>query len=122
MEINGKEYRLATLNAMTQFHVSRRIMPILASMAGEGDMMTKILRAVSELSDEDSEYVIGKCLTGCLRKRDDDKGWTKIYNNGQFLFDDIKLGEIIKLTMATLEENLSDFFTGLRSSSEAVEI
>ena len=115
IEVNGKEYRLAKLNAMTQFHVSRRIMPVLASMAGEGDVMTKILHAVGELTDEDSEYVIGKCLTGCLRKNGDT--WAKVYNAGNFMFEDIGLGEIIRLTMATIEENLSDFFTGLRSIS-----
>ena len=118
IEVNGKEYRLAKLNAMTQFHVSRRIMPIIASMAGDGDVMSKILGAVGHLSDEDSEYVIGKCLTGCLRKRDDG-GYAKIYQNGNFLFEDIGLAEIIRLTMATIEENLTDFFTGLRSLSIA---
>jgi len=121
MEIDGKEYQLAKLNAMTQFHVSRRLMPVLASMSGEGDVMTKIMKAVGDLTDEDSEYIIGKCLSGCLRQRDDGKGWAKIYNNGNLLFEDIGLGEIIKLTMATIEENLSGFFTGLRSASDQEE-
>ena len=110
MELNGKEYQIAKLDAMTQLHVSRRLAPLLASMAGEGDMMTKVLSAVGKLSDDDTEYVINKCLTGCTRSRDGG-GVAKIYKDGKLLFDDIKLKDMMQLTMATLEENLSDFFT-----------
>jgi len=115
IEVNGIEYRIATLDAMTQFHIARRITPVLASMAGEGDVMEKLLTSIGNLSDADTEYVIGKCLTGCLRKREDGQ-FVKIYNSGRFMFEDIKLTEIIKLTMSTIEENLSDFFTGMRST------
>jgi hypothetical protein len=122
MEINGYEYNLGKMNAMTQFHVSRRLMPVVASMAGEGDVMSKILGAVGELTDEDSEYIIGKCLADCTRKKIGGKSFVKIMSrDGQFMFDDIGMVEIIKLTMATLEENLSGFFTELRSNSLAVE-
>lgn len=109
-EFNGQTYALAKLDAMTQFHVSRRLMPIMGVMGDEGDVKEKLFRAVGELSDGDAEYVIGKCLADCRRKNGD--AWAKIYQSGRLMFEDIGMTGMIQLTFATLKENLTDFFTG----------
>lgn len=118
-ELNGVTYRLARLDAMTQFHVSRRIMPLMAAMGGEseGDKLAKLFSAVGQLSDEDSEYVIGKCLADCRRQSGDT--WAKVYVAGKLMFDDLGMMGMIALTFETLKENLADFFTGLGSNLAA---
>lgn len=118
-ELNGVTYRLAKLDPMTQFHVSRRVMPLMAALGGDGDKMALVLEALGHLSDSDSEYVIGKCLADCRRKNGDT--WAKIYVSGNLMFEDIGMKGMVQLTFATLRENLADFFTGLRSNLSAPE-
>ena len=114
-DLGGVTYRLAKLDAMTQFHVSRRIMPLMGAIGGEGDNMAKLFAAVGQLSDVDTEYVIGKCLADC--RRGDSSA--KIYVSGKLMFDDIGMMGMLRLTMETLKENLADFFSGLGSASPA---
>lgn len=112
-ELGGVSYRLATLDAMTQFHVSRRIMPLMASLGG-ADKMSSLFAAIGNLSDEDAEYVIGKCLAEC--RRQNGEAWVKIYVNGRLMFEDIGMMGMVQLTFETLKENLSGFFSGLGSN------
>lgn len=120
IEISGHAYRLAKLDAMTQFHITRRLGGVLAAIRGgadNGDILALLMQAIGELSDADTEYVIGKCLTGCMRKQDGDAGWAAVYRHGQMIFSDIAMPDMLRLTWATLQANLSDFFTSLRSGS-----
>jgi hypothetical protein len=114
-ELNGETYQLTKLSAMTQFHVSRRVVPIMAALDGGGDTIAKLMGAVSNLSDEDAEYVIGKCLADCRRKSGET--WAKVFVGGNLMFEDIGMPGMIKLTFETLRENLTGFFTGLPSGS-----
>lgn len=120
IEIGAHTYRLAKLDAMTQFHIIRRLGGVLAAVrdgAESGDVFTVLMQAVGDMSDEDSEYIIAKCLNGCARRQDGDTGWAPVFRHGQMIFSDILMPEMLQLTWATLQSNLSDFFTGLRSGS-----
>lgn len=121
IEISGHSYRLAHLDAMSQFHVTRRLGGVLAAIRGgteeDVDVLSILMQAIGDLSDADTEYVIGKCLTGCLRQQEGDTGWAAVYRNGHMMFADIAMPDMLRLTWATLQANLSDFFTGLRSGS-----
>ncbi|WP_298165115.1 phage tail assembly chaperone [Novosphingobium sp.] len=120
IEIGAHTYRLAKLDAMTQFHIIRRLGGVLAAMrdgAEGGDVFTVLMHAIGEMSDADSEYIIAKCLNGCTRRQDGDAGWAAVFRHGQIMFADISMPDMIQLVWATLQSNLSDFFTGLRSGS-----
>lgn len=120
IEVNGYSYRLTKLDAMSQFHVTRRLGGVLAAIRGGsegGDILAILMQAIGELSDADTEYVIGKCLTGCMRKQDGDAGWAPVFRHGQMMFADVTMPDMLRLTWATLQANLSDFFTSLRSGS-----
>lgn len=120
-ELDGAKYQLAKLDAMTQFHVSRRVMPLMSALGADGekgDAMTKLFAAVGQLSDADTEYVIGKCLADCRRLTGETAA--KVYVNGRLMFEDIGMMGMLRLTMETLRENLTDFFTGLGSASPPV--
>lgn len=114
-EFKGQTYRLATLDAMTQFHVTRRLGPVMAAISGEGDLMGKVFHALGELSDGDAEYIVAKALGNCTMQQGD--AWAKVYVGGRLMFDEIGMAGMITLTFETLKENLSDFFTILRSDS-----
>lgn len=117
IEFKGATYRLGQLNAMAQFHVARRLAPVLATLVDAKDesFITLMVQAVGNLSDEDSEFIIGKCLADCRKVVDGTA--TKVYVNGQMMFEDIGMAGMIRLTIETLRENLADFFIGLRSGS-----
>lgn len=120
IEISGHSYRLGKLDAMSQFHVTRRLGGVLAAIRSGsegGDILAILMQAIGELSDADTEYVIGKCLSGCMRRQEGDAGWAPVFRHGQMMFADIAMPDMLRLTWATLQANLSDFFTGLRSGS-----
>lgn len=105
-EFNGETYQIAKLDPMTQFHVMRRIAPVLASIGGGNkDGIMGLTLAISRLSDEDVEYVISRCLADCRRQSGDN--WAKIYVSGRLMFDDIGMGGLVSLTLETLKGSIS---------------
>lgn len=121
IEIGAQTYRVGKLSAMEQFHVTRRILPLVSQVAAGGEVLDRISKALAELSDTDSEYVIFKCLRVAKRKIDGDRGWAAICRDNVVLFDDIGVDALLRLTWATIEGNMGDFFTGLRSNLPAPE-
>lgn len=120
-EYNDHTYRLATLDAMTQLHIAKRIAPLigafqigLAAEEGERDeALTKaVFGALGEIPDESVEYIVGKCLNGCLRLGGEKP--VRIWNGGRLQFEDIGAAGMMKLTTETIKDQLSDFFTALR--------
>ena len=130
MELTLKDhvYMTGRLDARKQFHVARRLAPVLsgfgAAMAGSGTltgeeseatlvaMMAPIADAVSKMSDVDCDYILDTCLVVC-RRRQDNGAWAQIYIPGKgMLFQDIDMPEMMQLAVATIKENLSGFFSG----------
>lgn len=127
IEFEGATYRLASLDPMTQFHVTRRLAPVMAAFRASveasaekadesgGAIMAGIMSALNEMSDADAEYVIGRCLTECRRKNGE--AWAKVWAGGRLMFDDIGMPGMVRLTFETIRENMADFFSGPSSSS-----
>ncbi|PTR06444.1 hypothetical protein C8K11_12057 [Novosphingobium sp. GV055] len=125
IEFEGATYRLASLDPMSQFHITRRIAPAMAAFQkgvaeiGDGEasgaIMASIMSALGELSDADAEYVIGRCLAECRRKNGE--AWAKVWAGGRLMFDDIQMPGMIRLTFETIRENMADFFPGRSLSS-----
>ena len=121
--IAGNNYKTTKLDAFKQFHVSRRLAPALWALAGAassdkgGDdsalmALEPVARAVSQMSDEDSEYVLKACLSVCNREQNG--GWAKVMNgNGQMMFQDIDMPAMMQLTFAVIQDNLGNFMQGL---------
>lgn len=117
-------YQIGRLPAMSQFHVTRRIAPVLASMGvsvvsalrSGGDVdesnLSAIMGTASELvakmSNEDVEYVIFTCLS-VVRKRQGDR-WAAVVNGRNFQFQDMDMPLMLRLTVAVLKENMGSFF------------
>ena len=67
--------------------------------------------AIGELSDESSDYIIGNCLSVCQINKVGTTWAALATPSGQIMFQDLSLKTMLRLTVLTLQENLSDFFS-----------
>lgn len=121
VDIDGKIYRVGKMSARDQFHVMRRIAPLLAGLSealgssngGSDGLLSAIgpvTEALAKMSDSDTNYVLDKCLGVCLRKTDQGT-WAKVMaSNGEPMFSDMDVATLLNLTREVLQENLSSFF------------
>jgi len=132
LRINDIDYRTGKLDAFKQFHLFRKLMPLFSGMgetaasqiaraaaaAGASDdvvqwtLLGPIAQAVSEMSQQDSEFIIKTCLAVCTRKNPGGQ-WVRVTApNGELMFEDIELMGMLQLTFAVIQDNLGTFFPG----------
>lgn len=124
-------YSIRKMSAMQQFHVSRRIapiipllMPVLTRFLQQGkpagddlEMIAAALQPLADglaaMSDAESEYVIATCLEVVQRKQP--TGWASIWSASakRPMFDDIDLGVMLQLVVRVIMDNLGPFISGL---------
>lgn len=131
LTLGQDRYQIGRLPALSQFHVTRRVAPILANM---GVSVIDSLRTTGELSDEDMvsvmgtaaevvakmtdadvDYVIFTCLAVVRKKQED--VWAAVVSGKQFMFQDMDMQLMMRLTVAVLKENLSGFFQPLTAAT-----
>lgn len=127
VEIDGTEYRIGQLDAMTQLHVARRLAPFLSSLAAAAVQVDKgmstedWLRAafgpvsdiLSAMPDEQVNYILNACLAVVSKKQQAGNSspvWAPIQKNNRLLFQDITSPTLLKLTIAVVRERLGPFF------------
>jgi hypothetical protein len=142
VEISGINFRIGKLNAFQQFHIVRRIAPLLSGLgetfarapappAAEGEeappeadesnpelwsALGPVADALAKMTDADTEYVLKLCLGVCQRQQDGGL-WSRVVGpSGQTMFDDIDLGVMMQLVFAVVQENLSGFFSAGRAA------
>lgn len=127
IEFTGRVYLIGKLDAFSQLHVARKLGPAVPLVQGMVDLANaskdKALLSVlmlGHISDVDADFVVRKCLS-VVTRREDTGALAKIQTpNGDLMFQDISMGDILALTNAVIEENLGDFFrTALASLAEA---
>lgn len=126
--IDGMSYRFGQLTPMTQFHVARRLAPVLMSVGTSIDAVfqamdaeqgvgpetlqavSPIVEAISKLSDQDSEYVIKACLSVVSVAQQG--GYAPVLNQatGQLMFSTIRMPTMLKLVYEVAQKDLGDFF------------
>jgi len=131
--IDGKQYRVGKMTPLEQFHVSRRLLPILRPIAEMlrvdatkiEDPLAMFMAAGEELSklpDESANYVIARCMF-CVHRMQGERAWARIARPGGetgfvMAFDDIQMPQMMQLVFAVLQENLGNFFGALPSTSQ----
>lgn len=137
-EINGAEYRADKLTAMQQFHVSRRIAPlipalipiamsVMKSLDKDGDMVASLLSnpavlqpftdALAALPDEQINYVFDECLGVVKRKVGD--GWMRVWDKKSHttLSDDVgDMSVLLPVVVQIIKDNLGPFIRGFLTS------
>lgn len=132
-EIGSAKYKLRKVDAFKQFHIVRRMAPILGelipALKGLGKMsefeslpedqkfdqiatiVTPIMNGLSKLSDSDSEFV----LKGLLASVEGQVGgaWSPIAKGEMLMRSDLDLPILIQLAGRAFMFNLSGFFAVL---------
>ena len=135
--IGGHDYTIGRLNALDQFHVSRKIAPIVPTLmpiiteVAKGDLSKAIesielgdnnelgsleplaqalepfMEAFAKMPEDDVNYVIHKCLSVVKRS-------SSVVCRGQtIMFDDLDMGQILPLVVAVIRVSLGNFIQGL---------
>jgi hypothetical protein len=135
--INNSVYNIGKLPAMTQFHVARRLAPLLRGAMGmqltdlrivrndageavslDGDIdaaLGPLLEALPALKDEDVEYVVNRCLDA-VSMRQPGGAFAPLRANGVTMFP-LDLPTMLRLTYEVIRENMAGFTVGLPSVS-----
>jgi len=135
------------MDAMKQFHIVRRLAPLLSgvkdadiqgmmidiSPAAEAspdqverqsaamiDLLGRLTVAVSSMSDQESEYIIGGCLSFCQRRVPGGLGWTPVWNAQakRPQFDDIELPQLMQIVGRVLGYNVGGFISAFKQISQ----
>ncbi len=138
--IDGKIYSIGKIDAWTSFHVFRRLIPILSSLANamQGSVLTRadssvaaqaafavglnaVAQSLAGMSDADIDYVLKSCLKVCKRKNPDSGNWFPMMSmSGTLMYsEDMSASSLLQVTAAILQrqEGLLDFFTKAGTSS-----
>lgn len=122
IQIGAFEYEIGKIPAMGQLHLVRKLsrsLPMMEGMIADRntgkDMRMLAVLMLSNLSDEDSEYVTNKCLSAITMKQTNGQ-MAKIMSAGGLMFQHIDLSVILELTVEVIIENLGDFFKDALSS------
>lgn len=138
-EVGGQTYRTTKMNTFVQFHLARRVAPLMIPIAarlGEGGDLRQalagsdgepmmqfavpIIEAIGTMSDTDAENIIFPCLAVVQRRTG--PAWSGVLAGGglgaqAMMFDDISLPDMLQLVWKVLEVNLQAFFHAVPSAS-----
>lgn len=126
-ELNGQAYRADKLSAMKQFHIVRRLAPVLAGLAPMADrarlsalaeaapaeFLPQLAKTLAQMTDEDAEFVIYGLLGAVKKKESGGLGWSGVVVNGQLMYQNLSMAEMMQLAVKAGQYNLSDFLAAL---------
>ena len=122
-ELSGVEYRAAKIDAMKQFHIVRKLAPLMAEFApkagatdSKGPAIEGLANALAKMSDADSESLVHALLGSIKRKEKQGLGFSNITNGESLMFQDIDLKTMMQLAWQALQFNFKDFFSALTST------
>lgn len=123
LEVNGHKYGIGKIPPITQFHITRRLAPMLAQMgislqmlkAGADTDFLSVLGPLTDMlakmSDDDANYVIFTCLA--VVTREDSGKWTRVSTGTNMMYEDIDMATMLRLAIEVVKENLGSFMRGL---------
>lgn len=139
-EIDGRQFRVNKLSAMQQFHITRKIaplipplMPIFAQVAKDqskgisvkddfealGPLLQPFADGLAGMSDEASEYIFNNCLAAVMYKRGEN--WIKLWQPEAKvamvaeLEQDVSL--MIRLVVRVIQDSLAPFISGFLTNA-----
>jgi hypothetical protein len=133
-EINGRKFKLNKVDAMQQFHIARRIGPLLSEILpvmgkiakqmsnGAMETMTEeqkfdemskaaapFMNGLSKLSDQDSEFVLFRLLNSVEVHQPEYNSWARVASHAGIAMQDIDLPILLQAAGRALFFNLSGF-------------
>ena len=134
--IGERQFKLNKIDAFKQFHIVRRVGPLLSEMVpviakisktskediGDdeklekfGELAAPILSGLAKLSDEDSTKVLHGLLSGV--EMNYMGGWGRVVANDQLMYADLDLPILLQCAGRSFMFNLSGFFAALPQTS-----
>ena len=134
--IGNLNFKLGKLDAFKQFHIVRRVGPILAdllpAMKGMADKQEKqknklsesekldqfaeiaapVMLGLSKLSDADSEMVLLGLLSS-VEVQQSAGNWAKVANGSMIMMQDLELPVLLQIAGKAFAYKLAGFFAGL---------
>lgn len=127
-EFGGTVYTIGVINGVEQFHLFRRLAPVVATMGVEmfrllsskqdardmskTDWMilaAPIIGELAKMPQEDVDYLIQNSLK--VVRRLDGELWAPLLNpQGQLMYQNLGMVTMLRLIMEVLRHNLDDFF------------
>jgi hypothetical protein len=133
-EVGGRKFKLSKVDAIRQFHIVRRIGPLLAelvpAMSGIakakvdslsetekleefGKIAAPLMQGLSKLSDVDADFVLYRLL-GCVEVHQPQfNSWAKVATDAGVVMQDLELPILLQLAGRALMFNLTGFFSSL---------
>lgn len=133
-EIGEKKFKLSKINAFKQFHIVRRIAPILADLLpamkdvqkvnGKKDLSeaekfdefaklaAPLMTGLSKLSDSDANLVLYGLLSSAEVKQEAGN-WAKVSTDSMLMMQDLELPVLLQVAGRAFMFNLSGFFAAL---------
>lgn len=126
--VNGSTYRNTKLNAVQQFHVARRLAPLLTkssaallqtqptSLDDAAQTLGPVFDALGAMDDDVCNYVLRTCLASVQKNVGGQ--WITVWNPaaGRLQFDDLDLATMLQLTVQVIQDNLGTFLQGTPST------
>lgn len=133
-ELNGKKFKLSKLDAFKQFHVARRIGPMLSDLVSSSQMIGNLnqdemsdgekleqfsklakpfMDGISKLSDADADYVLLRLLSCVEVHQEQFNSWAKVSTESAIAMQDLELPILLQIAGRSLMFNLSGFFASL---------
>jgi uncharacterized protein YejL (UPF0352 family) len=137
--INDVRYQIGRMPVKDQFHVARKIAPVVAGL-GRGyamaavsavdssnvnadenlfEALTPVADILSKMQDAEVDYVLNKCLSVVAKWNG--QGWTRVMSNGNMMFDDMDLPTMVQLVMEVVQSNLGPSLQGLLAQGSPQE-
>ena len=134
-EFNGKSFKITKINAIEQFHIARRMTPILADIVSAVDTKTAkkvmeqqlsaeeqfdifakiaspVMTGLSKLSNEDSEFVLYGLLSS-VEVKQSTGNWAYVSTKSMLMMQDLDLSVLLNIAGRAFMFNLSGFFSAL---------
>ncbi|MFJ4349467.1 phage tail assembly chaperone [Pseudomonas sp. NPDC089428] len=142
-EINGITYRIGKMTVFQQFHLERKVAPLIPKLvpvflklqgaAQEGksanpltgdlsatvDMLSPFMDAIASMEDDQAEFILGTSLSVVSRKQGE--VWSPVWSSrgNVAMFDDIDMNDMLKMTYRVILEALGPFIKGMLTGPKA---
>lgn len=125
-----RTYQIGKLDAMKQFHLVRRLGPVLVIAGVSLDMIRSgmkvdmgdivamagpVMEVMSRMPDDEAEYLVFLCLSVCKMKQGDKWAPLMSPDGKKLMFSNIEMPEMLRVVVEVLKDNLGNFLTGLRA-------
>lgn len=112
--IGNNEFQLRPFNAITQFHLARKLAGILAPAVsggedGKGDAAA-FFQYIAEMPDDKANDLLFKILSRTYVKAGKTGQYTPLVSNGQIMLDDLEFFDLMNLAYEILKDNFENFF------------